>query len=152
VSGRVGEPEPLVGSCINTLLVRLRLSNRSTAAELITAVQAAWRPARQHQAVPLMLLSDAAGSLPMAQFAINYLDMAGAVFELPGVTSAVTHAQQGFPLNDLLLYALREQDGQLRLRLIVGSGTSRLSQDRLASLLCNLVGLLRSWIANPLAT
>ncbi len=97
-----------------------------------------------------MLVSDAAGgSLPIAQFAINYLDMAEAPFELPAVVSAVTHAQQGFPLNDLLLYALREQNGQLRLRLIVGSGTARLSQIRIASLLDSLVRVLQSWVPDP---
>lgn len=149
VSGRAGEPKPVVGTCINTVLVRLRLGDLATPSDLVAAAKAAWRPVRQHQSVPLMLLSDAAGgSLPLAQFAINYLDMAEAPFELPGVEAAVTHAQQGFPLNDLLLYALREQGGPLRLRLIVGSGTSRLSQARVEALLGDLVGLLRSWPAS----
>lgn len=147
VSGRAGERDPLVGTCINTVLVRLKLESHTTAAELIAAAKAGWRPVRQHQAVPFMLLSRAAaGSLPEAQFAINYLDMAEAPFDLPGVAGAVTHAEQGFPLNDLLLYALREQDGRLRLRLIVGSGTARLSRSRVSILLGNLVRLLQSWL------
>jgi len=144
VSGRTGEPEPLIGTCINTVPVRLRLEHQSTSVELINAVKAGWRPVRQHQGVPMVLLSDT-GVVPLAQFAINYLDMNEAPFELPGVTSTVTHAQQGFPLNDLLLYALREQDGRLRLRLIGGSGTPRLSQARMETMLHELVRVLRSW-------
>lgn len=146
VSGRVGEPEQLIGTCINTVPVRLRLEHRSTSTELIGAVKTGWWPARQHQSVPMVLLSDA-GVVPLAQFAINYLDMNEAPFDLPGVASTVTHAQQGFPLNDLLLYALREQDGRLRLRLIGGSGTPRLSHARIVTMLGELVAILQSWIA-----
>ena len=152
VSGRANQPEPLVASCINTLLVRLRLGTAVTASDLIAAVLTAWRPVRQLQAVPAGSLSDAAsGSLPMPQFAINYLDMKDAEFNIPEVTAQVTHAQQGFPLNDLLLYALREQDGRLRLRLIVGSGTARLSEQRVVLILQELVRLLRDWAAPCMA-
>ena len=150
VSGRAGEPEPLVGSCINTVLVRLRLDGSDEAADLIGAATEAWRPVRQHQSTPMALLSDAArGSLPAAPFAINFLDMAEAPFDVPGLKAEVTHAQQGFPLNDLLLYALREQDGRLRLRLIVGSGTPQVSQAKLASMLGALAKTLRSWAGVP---
>jgi len=150
VSGRTGEAEPLVGTCINMIPVRVRLGDASTTTELIAAAKAAWRPVRQYHAVPIGALSDALqGLLPLTQFAINYLDMREAPFEVPGVTSRVTHAQQGFPLNDLLLYALREQDGRLRLRLIVGSGTSRLSPVRVTAMLNGLAELLTSWTSLP---
>lgn len=140
VSGRAGEPETIIGSCINTVLVRIRLSAADDAPALIDAVKEAWRPARRHQAVPMTLLSAADGhALPLAQCAINFLDMNDTSFEAPGLSSATTHAQQGFPLNDLLLYALREQDGRLRLRLICGSGTRRLSRSRLDDMLDALV-------------
>jgi len=126
-SGRVGEPAPVIGSCINTLLVRVRLGVQDTAVASIEAVKEAWRPVRRHQTVPMALLSGIDGAaLPLAQYAINFLDMNETSFDAPGLSSSVTHAQQGFPLNDVLLYALREQDGRLRLRLIAGSGTPRL--------------------------
>ena len=148
VSGRANHAGPLVGSCINTLLVRLRLQDATAAGDLITAVKRAWRPVRQHQAVPMSLVSDAAGaSMPTAHFAINYLDMNEAPFLLPGIATQVTHAQQGYPLNDLLLYALREQDGRLRLRLIGGSGTASLSEGRIAAMLQDFVQLLQAWVA-----
>ncbi len=146
VSGRAGEAEPVVGSCINTMLVRLRLAGCAAEGELIAAAKESWRPVRQYQSAPLALLSEAArGALPTPQFAINFLDMNDAPFQAPGLTASVTHAQQGFPLNDLLLYALREQDSRLRLRLIVGSGTPRISQPRVAAMLTALAGLLRDW-------
>lgn len=151
VSGRAGEARPLVGMCINTVLVRLRLGGRSTGPELITAVQEGWRPVREHQVVPMFLLSRAKAAPPKAQFAINYLDMAQASFEVPGITAAVTHAQQGFPLNDLLFYIIREQDGQLRMRLIAGSGTPGLSKERLASMLDRISCVLQSWLGNNAA-
>jgi len=150
VSRRAGEPAPIIGSCINTLLVRVRLGADDAPAPLIEAVKTAWRPVRRHQAIPLALLSGPAGAaLPLAQYAINFLDMNETSFEVPGLSSTVTHAQQGFPLNDLLLYALREQDGRLRLRLIVGSGTSRLGQSRLDNMLGDLVRRLRDWNSTP---
>lgn len=146
VSGRAGEGEPLVGSCINTVLVRIRMDG-SDAPDAIRAVQAGWRPVRRHQGVPIGVLSEMGGMPPLAQAAINYLDMSQAEFSVPGVTAEVTHAQQGYPLNDLLLYALREQDGRLRLRLIGGSGTSRFSQERVTFLLRDLAETLESWLA-----
>lgn len=150
VSGRTGEAEPLVGTCINMVPVRVRLGIASTSSELIAIVKAAWRPVRQYHAVPMGALSNALqGLLPLTQFAINYLDMREAPFEVPGITSQVTHAQQGFPLNDLLFYVLREQDGRLRLRLIVGSGTTRLSPSRLTAMLHDLVASLTSWASLP---
>lgn len=121
VSGRAGERGPIVGSCINTVLVRVRLGAGEAAGALIDTVKEAWHPVRRHQAVPSALLSGADhANLPLAQFAINFLDMNDAAFDVPGLSSSVTHAQQGFPLNDVLLYALREQDDRLRLRLIAG--------------------------------
>lgn len=150
VSGRAGEPEPIIGSCINTVLVRLRLGDADSAFGLIDAVKQAWRPARKHQAVPMTLLSAADGTaLPLAQCAINFLDMNETSFEAPGLSSSITHAQQGFPLNDLLLYALREQDDRLRLRLISGSGTGRLSQSRLDDMLDALARRLCDWGVGP---
>lgn len=147
VSGRSGEAEDLVGMCINTMLVRLRLGDHATAAELIGTVREAWRPVRRFQSVPLLSLCQASGgTVPStAQFAINYLDMAQASFDLPGVVSQVTHAQQGFPLNDVLFYVLREQDGRLRMRLISGTGTPRLSRTRLDAMLAEIVRILQSW-------
>ena len=94
----------------------------------------------------MTLLSAADGTaLPLAQCAINFLDMNETSFEAPGLSSSITHAQQGFPLNDLLLYALREQDDRLRLRLICGSGTERLSQSRLDDMLDALARRLCDW-------
>ena len=152
VSGRTGEAEPLVGTCINMLPVRIRLGTANTSSALIADVKAAWRPVRQYHAVPIGALSTAlCGLLPMAQFAINYLDMREAPFEVPDIKAQVTHAQQGFPLNDLLFYALREQDGRLRLRLIAGSGTTRISPSRLTAMLHDLVELLTSWTSSPRA-
>lgn len=146
VSGRAGERVPIVGSCINTVLVRVRLGAEEAAGALIDAVKEAWRPVRRHQAVPSVLLSGAnQASLPLAQFAINFLDMNDAAFDVPGLASSVTHAQQGFPLNDVLFYALREQDDRLRLRLIAGSGTSGLSKARLDDMLNALVHQLQEW-------
>lgn len=150
VSGRAGEAEPLVGTCINMVPVRVQLGAANASAELIAAVKAAWRPVRQYHAVPMGALSSALqGQLPLTQFAINYLDMREAAFEVPGITAQVTHAQQGFPLHDLLFYALREQDGRLRLRLIVGSGTTRISPSRLTCMMGDLVELLTSWTSLP---
>lgn len=152
-SGRIGEPAPVIGSCINTLLVRVRLGTQDAATALIDAVKEAWRPVRRHQTVPMALLSCADGTaLPLAQYAINFLDMNETSFEAPGISSTVTHAQQGFPLNDVLLYALREQDGRLRLRLIAGSGTPRLSQSRLNDMLDALVRRIDDWTAMPRQT
>ncbi len=144
VSGRQGEPGPIIGSCINTLLLRIRLEGCATPQQRIAAAREAWRPVRQHQATPQSKLTGSPG-LPLPQFAVNYLDMDDAPFEAPGVDASVTHAQQGFPLNDLLLYALSEQDGRLRLRLIVGSGVRRISPARLTGLLTSLAGTLREW-------
>jgi len=152
VSGRGGEPAPIIGSCINTVLVRVRLDALQAPGALINRVKEAWRPVRRLQSVPLTLLSGADGAaLPLAQFAINYLDMNETSFEAPGLSSSVTHAQQGFPLNDLLLYALREQDGRLRLRLIAGSGTPRLSRSRLDDMLGELVRTLEHWSSSDAA-
>lgn len=144
VSGRANEPEQLVGSCINTMLVRLKLENATTMADLIEVVKLSWYRVRQYQSIPLELLKKASSSIPLTQFAINYLDMKAASFDLPEIVSHVTHAQQGYPLNDLLLYALREQNGELRLRLIVGSGTSRLSQTRVDSILMHIIKFLQT--------
>ena len=141
VSGRQGETGLIVGSCINTLLVRIQLAGCATAQERIAAAREAWRPVRQHQATPQVKLA----GLPLPQFAVNYLDMNEASFDVPGVDAFVTHAQQGFPLNDLLLYALNEQNGRLRLRLIIGSGTRRISPARLTGLMVSLVDMLSSW-------
>ncbi len=144
VSGRQGEASPIVGSCINTLLVRIRFENCTTPQQRIAATREAWRPVRQHQATPQSKLAGSP-ALPLPQFAVNYLDMNEAPFEVPGVNAEVTHAQQGFPLNDLLLYALSEQDGRLRFRLIIGSGTRRISPTRLTGLLTSLADTLRKW-------
>lgn len=148
VSGRAGERVPIVGSCINTVLVRVRLGAEEAAALLIDTVKEAWRPVRRHQAMPSSLVSGADGAnLPLAQFAINFLDMNDAEFDVPGISSSVTHAQQGFPLNDVLLYALREQDDRLRLRLIAGSGAPGLSEARLNDMLNSLVHRLDDWVS-----
>lgn len=146
VSGRIGERVPIVGNCINTVLVRVHPGVDDTGPAWIDVIKDAWRPVRRHYTVPSSLLTGADGAkLPLAQFAINYLDMNDAAFDLPGVVSSVTHAQQGFPLNDLLLYALREQDNRLRLRLIAGSGTPRLSRTRLTEILDELVCRIENW-------
>lgn len=151
VSGRAGEPKPIVGSCINTLLVRVRVKAGDFVA-MIEALKQAWRPVRRHQSVPSILVRDRDGhALPLAQFAINFLDMTETSFEAPGLTTSITHAQQGFPLNDVLLYALREQNGSLRLRLIAGSGTPRLSLDRLDQISQALVQRINDWSVDPVS-
>ncbi len=145
-SGRQGEAGPIVGSCINTLLVPLRLHDCETSRDYIMATREAWRPVRQHQSTAFSLVAGAGEhSLPMPQFAVNYLDMSEIPFEIPGVEATVTHGQQGFPLNDVLLYALREQDGRLRLRLIVGSGTRSISPGRLVDIIDAVRSTLTSW-------
>ena len=79
------------------------------------------------------------------QFAINFLDMRTMTFDLPGVVSSTTYPQSAFPLNDLLLLLFREQDGSLRLRLFNGSGTPRISADRLATVARTMAEVLREW-------
>jgi len=174
VSGRGGEAG-LVAMAVNLVLVRLRLDPAADADTLIRAVKEAWRPVRRFEAAPIHDLRQLArGEAPPApststpatsisgadgpaepgvipervQLAINFLDLRNTVCDLPGVASRTTHPQSAFPLNDLLLLLFREQNG-LRLRLINGSGTPRLSAARLDGLLGTLDALLRRWGATP---
>lgn len=146
-SGRHREPEDLVGMCINTMLVRIRLAGEITGPDYVAAVKRAWSSVRRWQNVPLARLKQVSRRpLPgKAQFAINYLDMSQALFELPGVTTEVTHIQQGYPPDDLLFYCLREQDGRIRLRLINGTGTPALSTQGVALLMDAVVDRLSTW-------
>ncbi|MGI4800641.1 MAG: condensation domain-containing protein, partial [Janthinobacterium lividum] len=166
VSGRGGEAG-LVAMAVNMVLVRLRLEGITETGDLVGRVKQAWRPVRRFEAAPIHALrrlaqrraaveGDAAadedlqprGNIPeRVQISINFLDMRNTVFDVPGVVSRTTHPQSAFPLNDVMLVMFREHDDTLRLRLINGSGTPRLSARRLDALLDVLAGLLRNWAA-----
>ena len=164
VSGRGGEVG-LVAMAVNMVLVRLRLDGLTDTGTLVDRVKQAWRPVRRLEAAPIHALrqlaqrraaaaSDAApietlrehGCIPeRVQISINFLDMRNTVFDVPGITSRTTHPQSAFPLNDLMLVMFREHDDRLQLRLINGSGTSRLSSERLRVLLDALASVLCTW-------
>lgn len=164
VSGRGGEAG-LVAMAVNMVLVRLRLEALTGPGALIGRVKEAWRPARCFEAAPIHALHQLAqrraaagraaapgdvpqedGPLPdRVQISINFLDMRKTVFDVRGVVSRTTHPQSGFPLNDLMLVIFREHDDSLQLRLINGSGTPRLSAERLKTLLESFTDVLRAW-------
>jgi len=95
VSGRAGEPDDIVGMCVNSVLVRLPAVARDAGPEAaVREVSERWRASRRFQNVPLQWLSRAAGNgrIPArAQFVINMLDMRHTPLPLPGVTQRVRY-------------------------------------------------------------
>lgn len=150
VAGR-GGTAGLVAMAINTVLVRLRLDEEPAAPlERVRSVREAWRPVRRLEGLPIHTLREASrqsgGAVPdQVSLALNFLDLRRSRLDLPEIATRVTHTQQAFPLNDLVLLMLREQDGSLQLRLINGSGTRRLSRQRLQRLLDGITDVLRAW-------
>lgn len=164
VSGRGGEAG-LVAMAVNMVLVRLRLDDLADTAALVGRAKQAWRPVRRLEAAPIHALRQLAqrrataegdatpaeappghGRIPdRVQISINFLDMRNTVFDVPGIVSHTTHPQSAFPLNDLMLVMFREHDDMLQLRLINGSGTPRLSSERLKVLLDILIDILCAW-------
>lgn len=153
-SGRGGDTG-LVAMAVNTLLVRLQLGGSTGAEALVRCAKEAWRPVRRLATVPIHALRQPGpggtetrepDTVPdRVQFAINFLDMRTMTFDLPGVVSHTTYPQSAFPLNDLLLLLFREQEGCLRLRLFNGSGTPRISLERLGTVADTMAAVLRTW-------
>ncbi len=147
VSGRAGEPDDIVGMCVNTVLVRLPAAPCGQGAEAaVREVAEHWRASRRFQNVPLQWLSQAAstGSIPgRAQFVINMLDMRHTPLPLPGVSQRVRYITNAYPTGDLVFSPTSFEDGTLGMRMIVGS--PRISPARVEAVFAGIEALLSSW-------
>ena len=147
VSGRAGEPDDIVGMCVNSVLVRLPAGPPGQGPQAaVREVAERWRAARPFQNVPLQWLSqaEAAGRIPSrAQFVINMLDMRHTPLPLPGVSQRVRYITNAYPIGDLVFSPTSFEDGTLGMRMIVG--TPRISQQRVEAIFSGIESLLASW-------
>lgn len=147
VSGRAGEPDDIVGMCVNAVLVRLPSAAGDNGAEAaVREVRERWRASRPFQNVPLQWLSRAAGNgrIPArAQFVINMLDMRHTPLPLPGVSQRVRYITNAYPTGDLVFSPTSFEDGTLGMRMIVG--TPRISRERVEAIFSGIVALLTAW-------
>jgi len=147
VSGRAGEPDDIVGMCVNSVLVRLPAGAPDQGPEAAAReVAERWRAARPFQNVPLQWLSKAAGTrrIPArAQFVINMLDMRHTPLPLPGVAQRVRYVTNAYPTGDLVFSPTSFEDGTLGMRMIVG--TPRISRGRVEAIFSGIVARLSSW-------
>lgn len=152
VSGRAGEPDDIVGMCINMVLLRLGeevLEEADLSPDaFIHRVAASWAAWSPYQNVPLFWLNQAApaGIVPTrAQFMINMIDVRRTPFSLPGVRSRVRYITTGYPTGDLVFTPTSLEDDTIDMRLYVG--TPRISPQAGDDLLTEIDALLRSWSA-----
>ena len=147
VSGRAGEPDDIVGMCVNSVLVRLpALPRDADPVAVVREVAERWRASRPFQNVPLQWLSRAAGNdrIPArAQFVINMLDMRHTPLPLPGIGQRVRYVTNAYPTGDLVFSPTSFEDGTLGMRMIVGS--PRISRERVEAVFSGIVALLSAW-------
>ena len=156
VAGRMHPgTEPMLGTFVNTLALRVSLAENPTFRALLARVREATLAAYAHQEVPFERVVKALGvprSLahsPVFQVQLNYLNPDGAPSRLPGGLSAEPYFTGDTGARfDLTLYAGESPDG---LAITVVYAADLFSPDRIAELVEQVAAVLQQAVADPQA-
>ncbi|MEV4140937.1 amino acid adenylation domain-containing protein, partial [Dactylosporangium sp. NPDC049742] len=161
VAGRTDEAlDNLVGSFVNTLVMRTDVSGDPTFAELLARVRETSLAGLEHQDVPFeRLVEELAPSRSLARHALFQVmltvqNIAGAVVDLPGVDveeldAAADDVSARFDLNTILAETFAADGTPAGLRGVLTGATDLFNADTVASIAGRWVQVLETLLADP---